>query len=212
MKPLPNTVTIITAAWGNYWEKHGNQFTENISKLDPYPSEVIVVSDRPIDTNFRVIIESDLHLGMFRNAGIKNSTSDWIVLADLDDTQYVNYIDELDYNYDIISFSLIKPDGKISKGSAKKWKNLFDISARNAVVGTSAVKKELISKILYRKVGWEDWVLWLDCKRAGATVKFDNTIRGLYNQSNTGLCSIDVEKKNQEVLEIKKNENWPSNE
>ena len=97
---LTESVTVITAAWGDYWDRYGKTWTAAIEQLDPQPSEIIVVSDKPIETNFQVIIEHDCHLGVFRNAGVRAASSTWIVPSDLDDVPLSNYIDNLDNYYD----------------------------------------------------------------------------------------------------------------
>ena len=103
MKLLKNTVTIYTVAFNGYWQKYGAAWTARIKNLDPVPTEVIVVCDEQIDTEFKLIIETDKCISSFRNAAIKSATSDWVVLCDIDDTPLTNFIDDLDYNFDIIA-------------------------------------------------------------------------------------------------------------
>lgn len=198
-----HSISIITAAWGDYWERYGEQWTLYIKRLNTTPNEVIIVSDKPINTDFKVIIESDIHLSSFRNAGIAASTSSWVVPSDIDDEPFENYIDNFDDNYDVIAFSLIRENGKITKGEPKKWKNFFDVNTRNGLPSTSAIKRKFLIQTPYRKIGWEDWALWIDLKNAGVNVKFDNTIRGKYNQTANSLSKIDIDKKNQEIVNFK---------
>jgi hypothetical protein len=198
------SVTITTAAWGDYWDRYGEQWSSYILRLDPQPTEVIVVSDRPIKTDFKVVIESDCHLGVFRNAGVNAATSTWIVPSDLDDEPLPNYIDNLDDSYDIICYSF--EDNNKSKycGSNKTWDKIFNLKSKNPLVSCSAVKKELLIKYPYRKIGWEDWALWLDLKSANASVKFDQTVRYRYQNNEHSLSKQHVNIKNEEIYTLKK--------
>jgi len=199
-----STVTITTAAWGGYWEKYGKTWTNHILQLNPAPTEVIVVSDKPIDTQFTVVIETDCNLGVFRNAGIRAASSTWIVPSDLDDTPLPNYLEGIDDNYDIIAFNLEDHKGRIYLSSVEAWNNIFNNDTRNPLVSCSAVKRELLLKVPYRKIGWEDWALWIDLKRANAVVKFDSIPRYKYNNVHNSLSRQHKKEKDQEILELKR--------
>jgi hypothetical protein len=204
MKVLSNSVTITTAAWGDYWNQYGEQWSSYILRLDPQPTEVIIVSDKPIKTDFKVVIELDCNLGVFRNVGVKASTSTWVVPSDLDDEPLPNYIDNLDDSYDIICYSFEDNTGSKYCGSNKTWDKIFNLKSKNPLVSCSAVKKELLMKYPYRKIGWEDWALWLDLKSANASVKFDQTIRYRYQNNENSLSKQDVNIKNEEIYTLKK--------
>lgn len=197
------SVTVTTAAWGNYWNTYGKRWTSFILKLDPQPTEVIVVSDRPIETNFKVVIEKDLHLSSFRNAGIKTANSEWIVPSDLDDEPFSNYVKDLDSQYDIIAYSLINHKDEVYSGNSKHWDDIYSTHSSNPIVGTSAVKRDLLLKTTYKKVGWEDWYLWLELKKLDPKVKFDTAIRFRYLRHSGGLSKKDKEKKDKEILDLK---------
>jgi len=212
MKLLKNTVTIYTVAFNGYWQKYGAAWTAHIKNLDPAPTEVIVVCDEPIDTEFKLIIETDKCISSFRNAAIKSATSNWVVLCDIDDTPLTNFIDDLDYNFDIIAYTLIDQFNNLAGGRAKWWNSAFLLKTGNPINASSAVKREILQKTLFRKVGWEDWLLWLDLKKNGATVKFDSTVRLKYNYNPTSYSNTTDGKKNtQEIREIKSKEFLGSN-
>lgn len=197
------SVTITTAAWGDYWDRYGKKWTSHISNLNTKPLEVIVVSDRPIKTDFKVIIEKDCNLGIFRNAGIKSAEGIWIVPSDLDDEPLPNYIDNLDNNYDVIAYNMIDYKGKNYYSDSNSWENIFSINTKNPLVSCSAVKRNILLKIPYRKIGWEDWALWLDLKKAGVQIKFDNTIRYRYNNTPNSLSRQLKKIKDLEIINLK---------
>lgn len=116
MKSLSNTVTVYTVAFNGYWQKYGEVWTAHIKNLNPAPTEVIVVCDEPVETEFKLLIETDKCISSFRNCAIKAATSDWVVLCDIDDFPLNNFIDDLDYNFDIIAYTLIDQFNNVSGG------------------------------------------------------------------------------------------------
>jgi hypothetical protein len=55
----------------------------------------------------------------------------------------------------------------------------------------------------YRRIGWEDWALWIDLYNAGARVKFDREVRYFYNKIPNSLSSQNPILKNQEIAQLK---------
>jgi glycosyltransferase involved in cell wall biosynthesis len=203
---MPNKVdaTIITAAWGVYWEKYGDKWTQSILKLNPQPNEVIVVSDKPVDTIFKNVTTKKCHLGVFRNIGVRFATSEWIVFSDLDDEPFDNYLVDLDSNFDIIAFNLqYETDGGYCYSSINDWNNILDLDVSNPIVSTSAVKRDMLLKTPFRKIGWEDWALWVDLKVGGARARFDRVIRYKYNNTPNSLSKQDAENKDKEIKNLK---------
>jgi hypothetical protein len=70
-------------------------------------------------------------------------------------------------------------------------------------IQTSAVKREMLLKTMYKRVGWRDWHLWADLKNLNASVKFDSTVRFRYNRTPNSLSRQDREIKNNEFEKIK---------
>jgi glycosyltransferase involved in cell wall biosynthesis len=169
--------------------------------MRPHPDQVIIVSDKPIDTEFEVVIETDIYLSSFRNAGVKAATGTWFIPADLDDEPYPNYCDNLP-DADIVAFALQMGDS-VWRGNPGYWENALDLSTPNPLVSCSAIKRDLVMQVPYRRVGWEDWALWLDLKRAGARVHFDHKPRFKRNNVAGSLSKIDVAMKDAEIMRLK---------
>lgn len=191
----------MTAAWGDYWLRYGERWSNCVRQMNPQPDQVIVVSDKPIETEFEVVIETDIHLASFRNAGVRASTGTWFIPADLDDEPYPHYCANLP-DADIVAFALQIGDS-IWQGNPDYWDKALELSTPNPLVSCSAIKRDLVMQVPYRKVGWEDWALWLDLKMAGAKVHFDNTPRFKRNNVAGSLSKIDVAKKDAEIMRIK---------
>lgn len=114
------TITLYVMCWGGYWDKHKDQWIEQVHSFTTQPDEIIIVSDASVDTsdlkhsnvkNIIVPIYKDFYpIGNYRNIAIEHSSSDWIVPSDLDDVQLPNYLDDLDPSADICAFSFIEKE------------------------------------------------------------------------------------------------------
>jgi hypothetical protein len=175
--------------------------------MSPAPDRVIVASDEPIDTEFDVVICPVKKLGPMRNAALEIATTDWFVPADLDDMPLPGYIAGLNADYDIHSFAL-SIGNNVYQGMPWHWENAFDANGENPMVSCSAYKTELGKKVRYRDVGWEDWAFWLDMKKAGATVFWDDTIRYTYTRPPGSLSQQDSGLKTAEIKQMKARGVW----
>lgn len=199
--------TIVTVCWGNYWEKYGKRWTQAALSITSKP-EIIVVSDKEIDTQFKVVYDTSKHAGLARNVGVQAATGEYVSCSDIDDIPYPHYFDGVDGEHDIIGFALdIEGYGRMNPDSYM-WDRALEINAQNPLIVSSAVKRELLLKHPYRNVGWEDWALWLDLRKAGATVKFDMTPRYLYSRPPGSLATINTRAKTDEIREMKKQGVW----
>lgn len=201
---MSNKITVYTMAWGNYWERFGAIWSNNILNLNTAPDEIVIVSDRPIKTDFKVIINDSKLAWSCRNSAVDSATGDWIVPLDIDDEPFPNFIDNLDNTVDIHAFSLVTSDGTIWNCSQKKWDKISLIGTQNPIPSCSAVKSALIKKIKYRSIGWEDWGLWIDLKNHGASAKFDHTIRYKHNNFEDSYGKVDKINRRNEIDNIKR--------
>jgi len=201
------SVTVATASWNGFWGKYGDRWTECVKSMSPAPDRVIVASDEPIKTGFDIVICETRSLGPMRNAALEISNTEWFVPADLDDLPLPNYIENLNKDYDIHSFAL-QIGSTIFKGLPNEWEKAFDPHAQNPLISCCPYKTELGKKIRYRDVGWEDWAFWLDMKKAGATVFWDDTIRYTYTRPPNSLSQQDNHEKNLQIRKMKAQGVW----
>jgi hypothetical protein len=199
--------TIVTICWGNYWETYGKQWLQAATAISGKP-EIIIVSDKPLDTEHRVVINTTKHAGLARNAGIQVATGDYVSCSDIDDVPYTHYFDGVDGVHDIIGFALDIEGGGSMIPDSDTWDRALEINAQNPLIVSSAVKRDLLLKHPYRNVGWEDWALWLDLRKAGASVKFDMTPRYFYSRPSGSLATVNARAKSEEIREMKRQGVW----
>jgi hypothetical protein len=70
-------------------------------------------------------------------------------------------------------------------------------------VSSAAIKKEVMINTPFRRIGWEDWALWIDLKAQGASAKFDKVIRYRYNDTPNSLSKYGIDEKCKEILNLK---------
>ncbi len=201
------SVTLYTTAWGGYWEKYGQAWTKHIENLDPKPDRVIIVSDRPIETLWEVILTDtpEEHImSHYRNVALNNTDTEWIIGSDLDDIPYSFFLNGLDEEYDICAHSIDISDGTYEKSSSEKWNNLFELNRYiNPITSCVPVKTELIKKVGgYPELWYEDAGLWIKLRMINAKIKFDPTPRYLYVINENSLSHGDVDHKYDELMEF----------
>ena len=201
---INDSITVYTIVWGDYWERFGKRWTDRILNLDTRPTEVLIISDKPIDTNFKVIIDNQLPSAWkFRNLAIDYATSTWLIPIDLDDEPLPNFIDNLDSQVDIHAFSLMLSSGKVWNPNIENWNNINDHRSSNPIPSCSAVKLDLLKRVKYRSLGWEDWALWIDLKNINSSVCFDSTIRYIHNDTANSYGKRNKKHRKLEINKLK---------
>jgi hypothetical protein len=208
------SVTLYTTAWGNYWEEYGKQWEKNVKGLEYKPDRVFLISDKEIDSEFEVIlteVPKKAILSHFRNVAVDNANTDWLVCADLDDVVYPWFIENLNDDYDIHSFTFDRTGGGWGIGDKTEWDNLFKAPYYHNFVlaSSSAIKVQAIKDCgMYPEIEYEDAGLWCKMRKAERSIFFDSKPRYLYSDHGVGLSrgntthkSIELEKY---LIEIKK--------
>jgi hypothetical protein len=203
------TITLHTASWNNYWDKYGQEWASNVNKFNTKPDEIIIVSDSPIDFSMLnypnvknvivPIVGPHKVLPYYRNEAIKVATSDWVVGSDLDDLPLENYLDDLNDLSDIHAFCFEDSEANrvYSADSNALEETLFNISERNYIPGTSAIKKYIFDTIHYEDNCYEDNIFYSTASLLNIKVAKDkvDSPRFIYS-------GFHPEKNNSEVLRV----------
>jgi glycosyltransferase involved in cell wall biosynthesis len=176
------TITLYVMSWGTYWDKFGTSWSEQVNNFTTQPDEIIIVSDGKVDfstlkhsnvKNIIVPIDKNFYpIGNYRNAAIANSSSDWVVCLDLDDTALPNYLDNLDPSADICGFSFIEKeyDRFCTPNNESLNKRLLGISDNFMIPSGSAIKRSVFDKIRYEESGYEDRVFYATASKLNLKV------------------------------------------
>lgn len=198
------TITLYTTAWGDYWNKHGNAWTDNIKQLNPKPDRVIIISDKPIESEFEVIVTQvpdRAILSHFRNVAAENSNTTWMVPLDLDDRAYVDFLANLNPEAEVHTFGYLSTKGYTHTANKNLWDDMLNFDLYYYTIpSTSAIKLDAIKKCGgYPKIEYEDAGLWCKIRKNDLKVHFDSTIRFLYNEEGPSLSRGDVSHKEYEL-------------
>jgi hypothetical protein len=205
------TITLHVASWNNYWDKFGDAWCNNVNSFNTQPDEIVIVSDVPVDfsnlknTNVKNIVHPKplLYkvLPVYRNVAIDNSVCDWFVASDLDDTQFPNYLDNLDPESDISGFSFVESStGKLFKPDSESLNDrLLGISDSSIIPGTSAIKRDVFNKIRYSNNCYEDMVFYATASKLNLKVTNSNP-----DQPRFKYSGFHPEKNTQEVSRVSK--------
>lgn len=199
------SISVHTAAWGNYWEIYGQQWTKHIKSLDPQPDRVLIISDKMIESEFDVIVTNvpdRAILSHFRNIAIKNIDTIWSVPIDLDDTPYEYILYGLKDEYDIHAFAYTAfNDQQTFFPDEDIWINMFsNINYKHSIAGVSAIKTEVIKECGgYPDIELEDAGLWCIARKKNKTVFFDKKIRFSYRYNTRSLSNFNISTKAKEL-------------
>ena len=190
---MDNTITLYTCAWGNYWEKYGGKWIEQVKNLNTQPDEVFIVSDKPLNNcPYKVYIcevKEPSTISHFRKKAIDLTTTTWCTFSDLDDKMFPNYLDDLSPEYDVIAFSLKYFDVN-EKDLNKDWittdpkyKKIWDEYPINfgpqlmAYPNISPIKTKILKNLKITKYGWKDVNLFYQLRKLNVKIKTDPTLR-----------------------------------
>lgn len=200
-----STKTLYTCAWGDHWEKYGEQWSKTVHELNTTPDQIFVVSDKPIECDFDVIlcnVEGPYPVTKFRQTAIDNTTSDWYCPADIDDIMMPNYLDNLNDNYDIHCFSFIKSTGKANIAKDKGLANYFEKNiSQHICAGISPIQTKNLKNIKVSKYGFQDRLLYMTLLANNCTFFFDPTIRFKYSIHNNSLMTRNKEEVSKKDIE-----------
>lgn len=193
---MTSSITLYTMSWNGYWEKYGKQWAIYINKLNTVPDEILVISDKPIDTSYITITnniknivleipEGQQTVSYYRNAAAENASSDWIVASDIDDEPFQNYIDSLDDSADIHAFAFTDGSMTFFPDHESLQYRLSGDSGNNLIPGTSAIKKSFFKNIKYENYCYEDKTFYSMSVLLKPKLSFDKSVRFLYSGFNS---------------------------
>ena len=199
------TVTLYVVAFGGYWERFGEQWTNYVLALNTKPDRVLIISDIEIDTDFDVIVTDvpeNAKVAKLRQVAVDNSDTDWLVSIDLDDTFFAHTLDNLNDEYDIHAFGFDSTFDGIKSGDPQKWDSFWnnDGYVWCGISANLAIKLSVLKEVEgYPNINHEDAGMLIKLKKANKKVFFDNTIRFFYHQRNDSISKKDSGIKDQEL-------------
>lgn len=211
--------TLYAIAYGDYWDRFGEKYTKSVDSLQTKPDNVIIISDKKLDTQFENIvytpkcIDEKYKINFYRQYAVEICDTDWIIQSDLDDLMLPNYLDDLNEDVDIHLFHTKKTNSNEMTFQMYNhiWNEMFNpnfYSTLQSLIGcaNSAYKLKKIKDVGgYKLFGWEDLILFYDLKYNGASIFFDMSYRREYIPNKNSITSKEADKhiKTKETLDYK---------
>jgi hypothetical protein len=178
-------ISLVTACWGGYWEKYGDQFISSVLGLNTRPDEIVVGTDVPLQlpNGWRQIPISEPYFFDAWNDAFLAAQNEWVTFLSMDDVLLPNAFDDLPLGGDVLVCSVIDSENNICTPSLERFNNIFNEQSF-PLVGWAMFRKSTIERVPFRRVNFTDWIAALEYKTLGLDVRVDETIRYFYSLHN----------------------------
>jgi len=168
------SIAICVVVWGNYWERFGAQFIEQMENLNTEPDEIIVSSPVPLKLpkHWVEILEPHKKWDSW-NSTISSARSEWICPAGMDDIWFPDGLDgltDVPDDVNVINAAWME-NGRLWGADPIGFQNILH-SSHNPMFGMTLWRKSISDKIPYRQVVWNDWIQWMEIRKLGYKVEF----------------------------------------
>lgn len=174
-------VSLVTACWGGYWEKYGDEFVASVQGLTTQPDEVIVATDEPLvlPDGWKQIPASEPYFFDAWNDAFMAARNEWVTFLSMDDKLFPHALDQLTLGGDVTVCSVLDSNGTICTPDLEKYDNIFNENLY-PLVGWCIYRKSTIERIPFRRVNLTDWIAALEYRAAGLDVRVDPVVRYWY--------------------------------
>ena len=168
------SIAVCVTVWGDFWDRYGEQFIEQMSKLNTEPDEVIVSSPKSLKLpkHWHEIIQPH-HKWSNWNDTMFAAWSDWVMPVGMDDIWFPDALDGLtDVDEDVkIICNPWMQDGQVWAATQEGLDQILHVS-HNPMLGGNLIRRSVLWSIPYRQVVWNDWIQWMEIKKLGYKVAF----------------------------------------
>ncbi len=134
------SIAVCVTVWGDFWDRFGVQFIEQMSKLNTEPDEVIVSSPKPLNLpkHWHEIVQPH-HKWSNWNDTMFAAWSDWVMPVGMDDIWYPDALDGLTdvaEDVNIITYPWTQ-DGTINGPTQEGFDQILHVSHNPMLGGIS---------------------------------------------------------------------------
>ena len=168
------SIAVCVTVWGDFWDRFGQQFIEQMEKLNTKPDEVIVSSPTALNLpkHWHEIVQPH-HKWSNWNDTMFAASSDWVMPVGMDDIWYPDALDGLtDVDDDVkIICNPWMQDGRVWAATQEGFNQILHVS-HNPMVGGYLIRRSILWSIPFRQVVWNDWIQFMEIKKLGYKVAF----------------------------------------
>ena len=168
------SIAVCVTVWGDFWDRFGVQFIEQMSKLNTEPDEVIVSSPKTLNLpkHWHEIVQPH-HKWNSWNDTMFASSSEWVMPVGMDDIWFPDALDgltDVDEDVNIICNPWMQ-DGQLWAATQEGFNQILNVS-HNPMLGGILIRRSVLWSIPFRQVVWNDWIMWMEIKKLGYKVAF----------------------------------------
>lgn len=174
-------VSLVTACWGGYWDKYGDEFVSSVQNLNTAPDEVIVATDVPLvlPDGWRQIPAVEPYFFDAWNDAFLAARNEWVTFLSMDDRLFLHSLDDLKLEGDMVVCGVLDSNGTTCIPNLQAFDNIFN-EDRYPLVGWCIYRKSTIERVPFRRVNYTDWIAALEYRTLGLDVRLDSTVRYWY--------------------------------
>ena len=197
---MKTSVTVISCLYGRTHDRFLWEWLSAVRQLDPAPAEVIIATDR-----YRHITDGALEVfrrhndgtrypqAFYLNKALEQVETEWVWIHDIDDLAFPDALEGLDdVDADVFQMGYLRSDGLVYLPPELAAAEVL-ASPRNPFVAGSCVRTEALRAVGgFPDIAFQDWGLWLQLARAGATFAASDRPRFHYRRhgSTRGACEL----------------------
>jgi len=168
------SIALCVVVWGDFWDRFGGQFIEQIAKLNTQPDEVIISSPERLSLpkGWLNIVEPHVKFDSW-NSSMFAAESEWVMPIGMDDIWYADGLDGLTDvadDVDVICNPWMQ-NRRMWAADPIGFENILHQS-HNPMLGSFLIRKRLFPNVPFRQVVWNDWIWWMEVRKLGYKVEF----------------------------------------
>jgi hypothetical protein len=189
-------LTIVSYLYGNKYDQFLSNWLEKIRQSNIQPKEVLICTDfqRNITGVHELVIPIPDHVkypnAFFLNLMINYAETEWILVLDIDDEIYPNFLD---------GFDQIKSDVYLAGlNSDKNGIYMPPLLTNERVVGNpynsfcfgSPFKRRLALESPFQEHPYTDWIFWRDIARKNVKFELSNKVGYRYRDTDNSMSNL----------------------
>jgi hypothetical protein len=181
-------VTIMAWIYGEDYDQFLPRWSEAIKNLNKKPKRVLVISDRPreIEVAEVVVIKPDPNWNTpnpyYANWIAKNTDTDWLLLADIDDMLKPDVLDDLEeIDADVYLMGLDINGVETYLPPYLTNEQIYSLPNCYFAFG-SPIKRNWVLKFPFHDTPYGDWIFWREIARAGAKFAWSGRVGYYYRK------------------------------
>lgn len=171
------TIAICTTVWGDFWQRFGQQFIEQMAKLNTQPDEIIISSPEPLDVpvTWHNIVQPHNKWDCW-NDTMFAAKSKWVMPVGMDDIWFADGLDgitDVDDDVDVISVSCME-NGDFWEAYLFGYNGILE-SPHNPMKGAYLIRRSMFDAVPFRHVIYNDWMQFMEMKKLNYKIAFKTT-------------------------------------